>query len=96
MPDHLHAILSFPPGKSMSRTIGDWKKYQAHVLGLDWQENYFDHRLRNESEFVEKANYIRMNPVRAGLCETPGQWPWMLDTQGGLAAQGSSSPEFHS
>ena len=88
MPDHLHAVLSFPPGKSMSRTIGDWKKYQAHVLGLDWQDNYFDHCLRNESEFGEKAHYIRMNPVRAGLCETPGQWPWVLDTSGGPGASG--------
>lgn len=79
MPDHLHAILSFPPAKSMSRIIGDWKKYQVKMLGIAWQENYFDHRLRNDDEYVEKAHYIRMNPVRAGLCLQPSDWPWVVE-----------------
>lgn len=79
MPDHLHAIISFPREVGMSRTIGEWKKYHAQALKLSWQNNYFDHRLRSPDEFVEKAHYLRMNPVRAGLCAQPEDWPWITE-----------------
>ena len=78
MPDHLHALLSFPRQESMSRVIGDWKHYQARKLGIRWQENYFDHRIRNDAELVEKAAYIRRNPVAKQLCAGESDWPWML------------------
>ena len=50
MPDHIHALLSFPRDKSMSRVIGDWKHFQRHKLGIFWQEGYFDHRQRRATE----------------------------------------------
>ena len=77
MPDHLHAVMSFPAEPGMSRTIGMWKHYLHSRVGIEWQENYFDHRLRNDNEFMGKTNYIRMNPVRAGLCASPEDWPWV-------------------
>src|SRR5439155_1122356 len=33
MPDHLHALLSFPPDDQMSRIIGEWKHFQTHAHG---------------------------------------------------------------
>ena len=84
MPDHVHALLSFPRGKGMSSTIRDWKRFHTKHNKIKWQGNYFDHRIRNEDEFVEKASYIRMNPVRAGLCEKVDDWPWCLDCSDGL------------
>lgn len=79
MPNHLHAVLSFPPSESMSAVVGDWKRYQEHTLNIVWQEGYFDHRLRNDAEFMEKCHYIRMNPVRAGLCAISGEWKWLSE-----------------
>jgi len=79
MPDHLHAILSFSQDVSMSRVLGDWKKYHEHKTGICWQDGYFDHRLRSDEEFIEKSHYIRMNPVRAGLCAAPTDWPWVVE-----------------
>jgi REP element-mobilizing transposase RayT len=70
MPDHIHALLSFQRDKSMSRVIGDWKRYQRHQHGIVWQEGYFDHRLRDDErgeQLSAKINYIRQNPVLAGL-----------------------------
>jgi hypothetical protein len=29
-----------------------------------------------DSHFVETCRYIVLNPVRAGLCVDPGEWPW--------------------
>ncbi len=80
MPDHIHALLSFPPDAKMSLVVGNWKKYQRQMLHINWQENYFDHRIRNDNEFELKAAYIRMNPVRASLCEEPEKWPWIFES----------------
>ena len=76
MPDHVHALLSFPRQDGMSRIIGEWKHYLAHHGGIRWQDGYFDHRIRNDAEFVEKAAYIRRNPVAKGLCAREEDWPW--------------------
>jgi putative transposase len=79
MPDHLHAIMCFPASARMSEVLGAWKGYLAKNQSIRWQDNYFDHRLRNDDERIEKAHYIRMNPVRAGLCQDPKDWPWVLE-----------------
>jgi hypothetical protein len=64
MPDHLHAILALPREPGMTTVIKNWKKYVAGKHGVDWQRDFFDHRLRDHHEVDEKTNYILMNPVR--------------------------------
>jgi REP element-mobilizing transposase RayT len=92
MPDHIHMIACFPVEPGMSRVVGNWKAYLARHHGIRWQANYFDHRLRNDDEYVEKAHYIRMNPVRAGLCQSPEEWKWVLDRSCLGDSQGMHSP----
>jgi len=77
MPDHLHTLLSFPREERMSAVIGDWKRFHAGSHGIVWQQGYFDHRLRQEESFAEKAAYIRANPVVKGLCLSAEDWPWV-------------------
>ena len=77
MPDHLHAILAFPREPGMATVIKNWKKYVAGKHGVDWQRDFFDHRLRDHHEVDEKTNYILMNPVRKGLCERAEDWVWI-------------------
>jgi len=79
MPDHLHALISFPKEQVMSRVVADWKRYQSKQHGIRWQDNFFDHRIRNTAEYLEKAAYIRNNPVVKGLCETPKEWGWIIE-----------------
>ena len=79
MPDHLHLIVSVSPDLGLRSVIGNWKRFQSRHLGIEWQVNFFDHRLRDEEEFRDKAAYIRMNPVRKELTETPEAWPFVLD-----------------
>jgi hypothetical protein len=64
----------------MSRVIGNWKKGNRENHGVLWQENFFDHRLRQDESFEEKAVYIRRNPLVKGLCSKPEEWPWALDS----------------
>jgi hypothetical protein len=71
MPDHLHALLSFASDQSISKIVGHWKHFQSRKHGIIWQEGYFDHRLRDDErgeQLSAKMNYIRHNPVAAGLC----------------------------
>ena len=75
MPDHLHAILAFPHDPGLTITIARWKHYIAAKQKIQWQRDFFDHRLRNEAELEEKSDYIKMNPVRRGLCQKPEDWP---------------------
>jgi len=79
MPDHLHALLSFSGVHGMGKIIADWKHFHSHNNGVVWQENFFDHRIRNDDELVEKAAYIRGNPLAKGLCTGEEDWPWVLD-----------------
>jgi REP element-mobilizing transposase RayT len=82
MPDHLHAILSFARDQSMSDVIRDWKRFHARMNHVFWQEGYFHHRLRADergAQLAAKTNYIRQNPVAAGLCAKAEDWPWIID-----------------
>jgi putative transposase len=85
MPDHLHGLLSFARDESMSKAVGDWKHFQARKHGVIWQEGYFDHRLRDDErgeQLSAKMNYIRQNPVAAGLCARAEDWPWVIERAG--------------
>ena len=78
MPDHLHALLSFPPsGKTMRLVVTKWKEWTAKQLSIQWQGDFFEHRLRREESRREKADYILANPVRAGLVTQPEAWPFV-------------------
>lgn len=39
-------------------------------------ERIFDHLIRHGESYSEKWEYVRQNPVRAGLVGTPEDWPW--------------------
>ncbi len=41
-----------------------------------WQPGFFDHLLRNDESYGEKWNYVRDNPVRAGLVKLAEDWPY--------------------
>ena len=79
MPDHIHFIATFDLDNGIKSTVNAWKRYQKKTINIDWQKDFFEHRLRNDTEFEEKVFYIRMNPVRKGLVEFPGQWPHIID-----------------
>jgi putative transposase len=72
MPDHVHALLSFSSTTiSMRKTISQWKPWTAKQFSICWQRDFFEHRLRNDENWREKADYILANPVRAGLAKKP-------------------------
>ena len=83
MPDHVHLFVALPPE---GITLPKWVQSLRSVLGKEllrlgcqkphWQEGFFDHLLRNSESYAEKWEYVRLNPVRAGLCLQAEQWPY--------------------
>jgi hypothetical protein len=47
-------------------------------MGIEWQRDFFEHRLRSDESWREKANYILANPVRKGLVAEISQWPYVF------------------
>lgn len=78
MPDHIHLLGFLGRRLSLSRVVGKFKADTHRSLrshGLEWQENYYDHRLRLENECEPFARYIFLNPYRAGLIPLNVRWP---------------------
>ena len=89
MPDHIHCIFSFPQGSSIKKTILNWKRFTANKYKIEWQRDFFEHRIRNAKALEEKAGYILNNPVRAGLAKDKNEWlyVWRGCDNGGLILQ---------
>jgi len=44
--------------------------------GFVWQPGFFDHVMRSRESYAQKWEYVRMNPVRAGLVDAADKWPF--------------------
>jgi REP element-mobilizing transposase RayT len=91
MPNHVHAIVTPHRGYTLSQILHNWKSYTAHQAarmpqpsprrgptgGRFWQPESYDHLIRDEAEFERLLVYVVENPVRAGLCRTPREWPYL-------------------
>ena len=90
LPDHAHLLLRPKPGDSLSRVMKGIKGVTARELnrrqgrkGSVWQDESFDRIVRDEAEFLEKLNYMFLNPVKAGLTDDPETYEGWYLNQGG-------------
>jgi hypothetical protein len=63
--------------------VGGFKQWTAKAIlrnsGLSaplWQSEFFDHLLRSDESYGAEWTYVRENPVRAGLAQSPKDWPY--------------------
>jgi REP element-mobilizing transposase RayT len=90
MPNHVHVLIEQVRGFALADIIKSWKVFTAReanaILGRTgrfWMREYFDRRIRDAKHRNQAAAYIRNNPVKAGLCERPEDWPWSSATVSG-------------
>lgn len=84
MPDHVHYFCAPElDAKPLATFAGFWKEWTSKriktAIGLTspvWQQEFFDHALRSNESYSQKWNYVRDNPVRAGLTADANDWPW--------------------
>jgi putative transposase len=75
MPDHLHLFVCGPPEFDLSQWVRLLKRAVTEGPGT-WQRGFFDHLLRSDESYGQKWEYVRQNPVRAGLVVRPEDWPY--------------------
>jgi REP element-mobilizing transposase RayT len=79
-PDHIHFFCS-PTDINIviEPWVTFWKREFRRTLGdaaPRFQTDSFHHRLRDDESYAQKWEYVRANPVRAGLVEQPEDWPY--------------------
>jgi putative transposase len=79
MPDHLHALIAFPREEALAAVVHDWKSWHKRTHDVEWQDGFFDHRIRDDHQLELRANYIRQNPVVKNLCAHTHDWPWFCE-----------------
>lgn len=74
MPNHVHVLFRLHDDHRIEKVIKSWKGYTAREInkclsrrGVFWQEEYWDRALRSDLHFARYWEYIRENPVSAGL-----------------------------
>jgi REP element-mobilizing transposase RayT len=47
-----------------------------HRLPQFWQPRFYDFNVWSQKKFVEKLQYMHMNPLKRKLVAHPKDWPW--------------------
>src|SRR5690606_27527071 len=80
MPNHVHLVLQTHPADDLLCVLHSLKQYTARQAnqwlrraGSFWQSESYDHLVRDEKDLENQVQYVRNNPVKAGL----ENWPWV-------------------
>jgi REP-associated tyrosine transposase len=82
MTNHFHLLVRTPQpnlSRGMQRLNSEYAAYFNDRFGLVghlFQQRFGSRLIETEEYFEEAQRYIAFNPVRAGLCEHPAEWPW--------------------
>jgi putative transposase len=94
LPDHLHCIMTLPPGDADFATR--WRliktrftkqcdpAFRAEANSARrakreqavWQHRYWEHLLRDETDYTRHVEYIHFNPVKHGYAASAIEWPY--------------------
>ncbi len=84
MPYHVHVLVKPLERYFLHELVHSWKSFTANRLqreggreGRVWQEDYFNRIVRDEAEFLEKAQYILNNPLKINPQIDGYPWVWI-------------------
>jgi len=82
MPNHVHLVVDARRDRlsaAMHRLLGIHAQRfnrrhgrRGHLFG----DRFWTQLVRSEEHLAATCGYVVHNPVRAGLCGHPGEWPW--------------------
>jgi putative transposase len=82
MPNHFHLVVETP---HPNLSIGMQRLNSRYAQWFNWRHGYEGHVvdrrfysgvIETDAHLLELARYILLNPVRAGLCTHPADWPF--------------------
>jgi REP-associated tyrosine transposase len=97
MPNHVHLLITptIPLPKLMQAIKGRSAREANRLIGVSgkpfWQQESYDHLVRNPEEFRRIERYIENNPVKAGLAPTPEKYRWSSAWWRGLQPAATAS-----
>jgi putative transposase len=91
LPDHMHAIWTLPPGDAdfstrwrlikaaFAKSLSKQERLSAvrkacNERGI-WQRRFWEHMIRNETDYARHIAYCYINPVKHGLVTRVHDWP---------------------
>ena len=82
MPNHVHLVMVPEREDGLHRSLAEThRRYTRHInfregwRGYLWQGRFASFPM-DERHMLAAVRYIELNPVRAGLCRAPEDWPW--------------------
>jgi len=91
LPDHLHMVMSLPPGDAdyatrwriikarFSRNLPKGHQRASHVRRGEravWQRRFWEHHIRDAADYAAHVQYCWDNPVKHGLVRDARDWPY--------------------
>ena len=82
MPNHVHFVVVPATEDGLARLFSEaHRRYTRHIncregwQGHLWQERFHSF-VMDQRHLLAAVRYVELNPVRAGLCDHPQDWPW--------------------
>lgn len=83
MPDHMHLALQLAEAETLGKIMNRVNSCSAIAVNRAmnrkapvWQGAYHDHSLRDDEHLLIAIRYLVCNPIRAGLVEKLGDYPY--------------------
>ncbi|NIB38589.1 transposase [Pseudomaricurvus alkylphenolicus] len=92
LPDHFHCVWTLPEGDSdfslrlrllktaFSKTVPKTRSSSFIRNGRKeagiWQRRFWEHGIRDQSDFNAHIDYVHINPVKHGLVSRVKDWPY--------------------
>jgi len=94
MPDHVHLLITVGGDMTIERAMQFVKggfsfrlRKESGYLGEVWQRGFSEVRVDDRESFLRYRDYIAENPVKAGLVDSPEEFPYcftyLAKTKGG-------------
>ncbi len=82
MPNHYHLLVSTPDADVsegmcwLNGIYARWFNARHSYSGHVFEKRFYSELIRTNAHLLNLACYIPLNPVRARLCPTAGDWRW--------------------
>lgn len=82
MPNHVHLLLrpnETNGSRFMQRLMSNYATFyndKYSKVGHVWQGRFKNEHVKTDAYLIACGNYIEMNPVRAGLADSPDKWEY--------------------
>jgi len=82
MPNHVHLVATPDTQESLSQCFS--KAHRRYTRRINFREGWrgylwqgrFHSYVMDEAYLLATVRYVELNPVRAGLCKSAGDWKW--------------------